>query len=595
MGVESSEGKDSYRPWSIIYSICSPYKGKMLMALSLMAIVTLAELVPLYLLFVAIQALLNPLSSSVGLLLWIAAGMCAAILLKTGLAIGAYYFSHQVAFKALTEVRMKLVTQLANLPLTWLSAQSPAVLKQNILQDVEHIENFIAHQSVELFNAILTPIIVFTLIAFIDWRLALSAVAVVPLAFLVSGLFMYKTASQYQHFSQVSEDLTSTLNDYVKNMSVMKLYNLDSKHFSVLNRKLDRYHKLVLSLTSQTVPGWTLYTALLGASFIFLLPTAIALHSTQTVNIEQIILSVLLALGMLSPIIKVSRFFMEANELLAGVRRIAPVYFAHPAKLKHDRIDKERTLMQFENVTFSYQSQQVINGVNLKLVPNSLNVMVGASGHGKSTVAMLACGLLPPSSGTVQVYGHDVSLLTDSARTQFMSVVTQESYLFEGTLRDNILFGRCGISSKSLDDAIAAAQLKLWLTQLPDGLATQLQARGQNLSGGEKQRIAIARALVSNTPLVILDEATAAMDNVTQANFYHALQRHYPNTTFLMITHKYSGLENTSQIFVLNKGRIASQGSHDTLLASCEYYRHSWQLQQSEADQQSTLKDPLDL
>lgn len=595
MGVESSEGKDSYRPWSIIYSICSPYKGKMLMALSLMAIVTLAELVPLYLLFVAIQALLNPLSSSVGLLLWIAVGMCAAILLKTGLAIGAYYFSHQVAFKALTEVRMKLVTQLANLPLTWLSAQSPAVLKQNILQDVEHIENFIAHQSVELFNAILTPIIVFTLIAFIDWRLALSAVAVVPLAFLVSGLFMYKTASQYQHFSQVSEDLTSTLNDYVKNMSVMKLYNLDSKHFSVLNRKLDRYHKLVLSLTSQTVPGWTLYTALLGASFIFLLPTAIALHSTQTVNIEQIILSVLLALGMLSPIIKVSRFFMEANELLAGVRRIAPVYFAHPAKLKHDRIDKERTLMQFENVTFSYQSQQVINGVNLKLVPNSLNVMVGASGHGKSTVAMLACGLLPPSSGTVQVYGHDVSLLTDSARTQFMSVVTQESYLFEGTLRDNILFGRCGISSKSLDDAIAAAQLKLWLTQLPDGLATQLQARGQNLSGGEKQRIAIARALVSNTPLVILDEATAAMDNVTQANFYHALQRHYPNTTFLMITHKYSGLENTSQIFVLNEGRIASQGSHDTLLASCEYYRHSWQLQQSEADQQSTLKDPLDL
>ena len=252
----------------------------MLMALSLMAIVTFAELVPLYLLFVAIQALLNPLSSSVGLLLWIAAGMCAAILLKTGLAIGAYYFSHQVAFKALTEVRMKLVTQLANLPLTWLSAQSPAVLKQNILQDVEHIENFIAHQSVELFNAILTPIIVFTLIAFIDWRLALSAVAVVPLAFLVSGLFMYKSASQYQRFSQVSEDLTSTLNDYVKNMSVMKLYNLDSKHFSVLNRKLDRYHKLVLSLTRQTVPGWTLYTALLGASFIlyFLLLLRYTVH-----------------------------------------------------------------------------------------------------------------------------------------------------------------------------------------------------------------------------------------------------------------------------------------------------------------------------
>ncbi|MDN3379507.1 MULTISPECIES: ABC transporter ATP-binding protein [unclassified Pseudoalteromonas] len=595
MGVESSEGEDSYRPWSIIFSICSPYKGKMLIALSLMAIVTFAELVPLYLLFVAIQTLLNPLSSSVGLLLWIAAGMCAAILLKTGLSIGAYYFSHQVAFKALTEVRMKLVTQLAYLPLTWLNKQNPGVLKQNILQDVEHIENFIAHQSVELFNAMLTPIIVFTLIAFIDWRLALSAVALVPLAFLTSGLFMYKTASQYQHFSQVSEDLTSTLNDYVKNMPVMKLYNLDSKHFNVLNRKLDRYHKLVLSLTSQTVPGWTLYTALLGASFVFLLPTAIALHSTQTVNIEQIILSVLLALGMLSSIIKVSRFFMEANELLAGVRRIAPLYLAHPAKLKHGPIDKKRMLMQFENVNFSYQSQQVINGVNLKLVPNSLNVVVGASGHGKSTVAMLACGLLSPSAGKVLLYAKEVSLLPDSTRAQLISVVTQECYLFEGTLRDNILFGRTGVSAEDLERAVVAAQLETWLAQLPNGLQTQIQVRGQNVSGGEKQRIAIARALVSNTPLVMLDEATAAMDNVTQANFYHALQLHYPNTTFLVITHKYLALENTSQIFVLNEGRIASQGSHDTLLASCEYYRHSWQLQQSEADQQSTLKDPLDL
>ena len=183
MRVESHETKENHSPWSIIFAICRPYKGKMFMALSLMVFVTIFELVPVYLLFLSIQELLSPLSASAEQLLWIAAGIGGAIILKSGLSIGAYYFSHQVAFKALSEVRMKLATQLANLPLTWLSAQNSAVLKQNILQDVEHIENFIAHQSVELFNAVLTPLVVFTVIAFIDWRLALGAVAVVPLAF----------------------------------------------------------------------------------------------------------------------------------------------------------------------------------------------------------------------------------------------------------------------------------------------------------------------------------------------------------------------------------------------------------------------------
>ncbi|MEQ3528066.1 ABC transporter ATP-binding protein [Pseudoalteromonas sp. XMcav11-Q] len=593
MRVESHETEGHCSPWSIIFAICAPYKGKMLIAFSLMVLVTLLEIVPVYLLFLSIQALLNPLSASIEQLLWIAAGICGAILLKSGCAMGAYYFSHQVSFKALTKVRMTLATQLANMSLLWLSAQNPAVLKQNILQDVEHIENFIAHQSVELFNAILTPCVVFTVIAFIDWRLALSAVVVVPLAFFVSGLFMHKTAGQYERFSLVSEDLTTTLSDYVKNMPLMKLYNLDSKRFAVLNRKLDQYQKLVLELTGQTVPGWTLYTALLSGSFVCLLPAAISLHSAQSVTTEQVILSILLAVGMLNPIIKVSRFFMEANELLAGVKRITPIYMARFSNSASTpvKVDKRLPLMQFHHVDFAYQSHQVLAGVHFKLVPNSLNVIVGASGNGKSTLAMLACGLLSPSSGKVQLFGQDVCLMSDSVRSHFMSVVTQECYLFEGTLRDNILFGRNHISSDAIERAIMVAQLKLWISQLPDGLETQVQVRGQNLSGGEKQRIALARALVAEPPLVILDEAAAAMDNVTQSKFYQAIQTYYPNTTFLVITHKYLGLENIGQILVLKEGKIVSQGTHGELLSNCDYYRHSWLLQQSEGEQQSPMKD----
>ncbi|MCG9758108.1 ABC transporter ATP-binding protein/permease [Pseudoalteromonas sp. Isolate6] len=596
MRVESHETDGHCSPWSIIFTICAPYKGKMLIAFSLMVFVTLLEIVPVYLLFLSIQALLNPLSTSMDLLLWIAAGTFGAILLKSGCAMGAYYFSHQVSFKALTEVRMTLASQLANMSLIWFSAQNPAVLKQNILQDVEHIENFIAHQSVELFNAILTPFVVFTVIAFIDWRLALSTVAVVPLAFFISSLFMYKTAGQYERFSLVSEDLTTTLSDYVKNMPLMKLYNLDSERFAVLNRKLGQYQKLVLELTGQTVPGWTLYTALLSASFVCLLPAAISFHSAQSVTTEQVVLSILLAVGMLNPIIKVSRFFMEANELLAGVKRITPIYMARFSNSSSAPVkaDKKLPLMQFHNVDFAYHSNQVLADVHFKLVPNSLNIIVGESGNGKSTLAMLACGLLSPSSGKVQLFGQDVNLLSDSVRSQFMSVVTQECYLFEGTLRDNILFGRSHVSPDGLERAIMTAQIKHWISQLPEGLETQVQVRGQNLSGGEKQRIAIARALLAAPPLVILDEAAAAMDNVTQSKFYQAIQTYYPSTTFLVITHKYLGLESIGQILVLKEGKIVSQGTHDELLSSCDYYRRSWLLQHSEGEQQQLVKGSSD-
>ncbi|AOT10849.1 ABC transporter ATP-binding protein [Pseudoalteromonas luteoviolacea] len=596
MRVESKSTEKSNNSWSVLLSICALQKGRMILALGLIAIVSCAQLLPIYLLFVAIVELLDPVSTSANTLLWVAAGLIAVTVFKTVFVVGAYYFSHQAAYKALTDVRMTLSTNLASASLKWLNKQNTAVLKQQILHDIEKLEHFIAHNSVELFNACLSPILIFCALYLIDWRLALSAIAVVPLAFLVSGFFMHKTAEHYVQFSDVEADLHTTLNDYVKYAPLMKLNNLDSQRFVTLKRKLNTYQSTVNSVIHQTVPGWALYSALLGSVFLFLLPTAIWLHSLQLVSIEHLVLAMLLAIGMMGPVLKVSRFFMEANELLSSISRIAPLYYTDPVHCDTTPVhaNTKYPMLQFYCVDFCYEQTPVLRNVHFKLLPNAINVIVGGTGSGKSTLAMLASGLLAPSAGRVQLHGKDVYALSDSVRAQAMSVVTQENYLFEGTVRDNISFGRSGVSTETLEHAIVAAQLKPWLVRQPDGLDTRVEARGINLSGGEKIRIAIARAILNAPPLVILDEASAAMDNLTHAKFYQGLKGHYPNTTFLVITHNYFGLENSDQIFTLIDGTIAAQGTHEAMLVRCEHYRKGWQLQGCEHTQRAhVIPTPL--
>ncbi|KZN63436.1 hypothetical protein N473_16575 [Pseudoalteromonas luteoviolacea CPMOR-1] len=581
MRVESYDTENSNKPWLVLWSMCARYKGKMMLALSLSALASCAQLLPVYLLFITITELLDPISTSANTLLWVAAGLVAVIVCKTLFRISAYYFSYQVASKAFADVRVTLSTHLARVSLKWLSQQNTGALKQQILHDIKKLENFIAHNSVELFNACLSPLFIFCALCLIDWRLALSAIAVLPLAFFLRDFWRRKTTERDAQFSHEEAGLNTTLYDYVKLAPLMKLHNLDSQRFEILHHKLENHDRIVKSVTHQALSGWAAYSVLLGSSCLFLLPTAIWLYSLQLILIEQFILAVLLTTCMVGPLLKVNRFFIEANDVLASIARITPLYCMAPTENDTTPVQaaSKYPILQFYGVDFCYGRASVLKNVHFKLLPNALNVIVGGTGSGKSTIAMLASGLFAPNKGRVQWYGKDVFELTDSARARAMNVVMQESYLFEGTIRDNITFGRSGITTEALEHAIVAAQLKSWLGRQPKGLDTWVEARGINLSRGESIRIAIARALLNAPPLVILDEVCAAMDNLTYAKFYQGLKGHYPNTTFLVITHHYFGLEKSDQILTLMDGTITAQGTHEAMLARCEHYKKGWQLQ----------------
>lgn len=567
-------------PWRAVVDICRPHRTAIVKAACFMISATIFELLPVFFLY---QVLLILSGNEFDYSIWsLALGLLGVIVFKVVLTMCAYYQSHQAAFKAMTEVRMALLATITAMPLTWFMQQHPTALKKNVLQDVDQLENFIAHHLVELCSAFVMPIFTFIALALVDWRLALITVVVVPFAFIVSYIFMRNTEQGYNRFSLAEKDLATTVSDYINNIAVMKVFKLDAQRFQILNQKLGRYYTIVDELTTQTVPGWVLYVGLLSATLLWVLPAGVWLYQLGEISALEVAICLLLSTSMLRPIIKMSRFFMDANELLSGVKRIShllkPCY--QPAKLGLTPVNKYSALLKFIDVDYSYNGEtRILQKVAFSILPNSFNLIIGPSGQGKSTIALLATGLLSPTHGEVILAGMPAQKLSDQQRSNLLAIVSQDIYLFEGTLKENLTLGCKQLEEKDLTQALKTSQLFQWVKKQEAGLQTAIHEGGKGLSGGEKQRIALARALLTESPLIVLDEATSALDNLNHEKILSDLQTCYPQRTFLMISHKYAGLEKVDQILVVKEGALIASGCHHELLQTNQYYKNNWYLQ----------------
>jgi len=546
----------------------------------------LMELLPFWLVFTAMEAVLNfhrdLVSSSdlAGALYQVALWMTVALVVKTLVYGGAYALSHQAAFRILTHTRRLLVTRLAWAPIHWLQRYHSGQLKLAVLQDIERVENFVAHHTVEVTVSVIGPVIVTGYLLWVDWRLAVAALLVVPLAVFSSMLVMRGMDQLYDDYHQSSVGLSSTTVEYLRNMPVMKLFQQDSRRFQVMVESLERYYGMVEKVTRVTVPRWAIFTSLLGANILVILPVAIALYDMGEVRLLDILMAVVLGAGMLRPLLKVSHFFTEIKEVLAGIRRLQPMLEVEDTRQAGSVADLSApTTVTFDNLHFQYSKAPVLNGVSLSLKPETTTVLLGCSGSGKSTLAQLLAGLLLPDEGQVCINGHPVSDLDNQQRASLIAVASQDVFLFKGTIRENLQLARDGICDEEMQLAIRVAQAERLIAELSEGYDTRLQEQGVCLSGGEKQRIALARALLADTPILVLDEATAFADSLTQQAFYRDLKTFYPSKTVLVIAHRTYGLEQADQIAILEQGRIQARGSHPSLLEQNAYYRRVWKLQ----------------
>ncbi|MGF1908425.1 ABC transporter ATP-binding protein/permease [Vibrio kasasachensis] len=572
--------------WLCLWRIIKVQKGCLFVSLMFTSAAALLELLPYWLIFQAMEGVLNYQQLSISttqlkeLLYQAALWMLAALVIKNLVYAAAYTFSHKAAFRILTYTRRILATRLAWAPSHWLQKYHSGQLKLALLQDVDKVENFVAHHTVEVWGAVIGPVIVTGYLLWVDWRLALASLFVAPLAVLSSMLVMRGMKPLYEEYHQSSVNLNNTTVEYLRNMPVMKLFQQDSRRFNMMVGCLEQYYGVVDKITTLTVPRWSLFTSLLGANLLVILPISMFLYQNGEIRLLDILMAVILGSGMLRPLLKVSHFFTEVQEVLVGVKRLSPI-ISMPSTCNTDSSVRLAAPLRivFNNVSFSYGGQQVLKDLNLTVSAGSTTVLMGSSGSGKSTVAQLLAGLLLPDTGEIQINDVSVMALNNQQRSALIAVASQDVFLFKGTIRDNLKLARDGITDKEMHHAIAVAQADELIRRLPGGYDTQLQEQGVRLSGGEKQRIALARALLADTPILVLDEATAFADSLTQKSFYHALKQHFPQKTVLVIAHRTYGLEDADKIAIVNDGTIDAQGGHTELLAQSDYYRLIWQLQ----------------
>lgn len=545
-------------------------------ALALTLVAVLAELAPFAILYFAVEALLGTPQVFAQELLTLAPWLVGGIVLKY-MAYGvAYLISHHAAYAIMASTRSRLAARLDDAPLHWIHAQGSGALKQSVIQDVERMEAFIAHHTVEVAAAIMAPLCVTTALLWVDWRLALAALAVGPLALLASTFAMRGAGQNQDRFNRATASLNNVTVEYLRNMPVLKVFSRSASGFRLLRRQLHTYYRLTDQITRNTVPGWALFTSVLGAHLLLLLPVGAWLHARGEIGVSQVVVAVLLGAGIFRPLLKVSRFIMDMPPILAGLRRMAPILALSRKRGRADLPVAAAVRVDLDQVCFRYGGRHVLTGVSLSLAPGTFNVLLGPSGSGKSTIAQLIAGLLAPESGSVTINGQAIATLSDEERTRCIALATQDVFLFSGTVRDNLVLARPQASEAEICRAVRVAQAQALIEGLPAGYDTPLNELGTRLSGGERQRLAVARALLADAAVLVLDESTAFADSLTQRAFFQALLEEYPEKTLLVVAHRLHGVEQADQILVLEEGALSLCGRHDQLISESDYYRSMW-------------------
>ncbi|KGT93059.1 ABC transporter [Erwinia typographi] len=563
-------------PVRTLLALISGEKTSLRWAIGLAALSVLLELIPYYLLWMAANVLQAGVLAG-GQLLQLAGWLAGALLLKYLLLAFAGYFSHLAAFRVLYQVRLRIARALTRLPLMQLSHYSSGGLREIIINDVERLESFIAHHTVDLTAALVSPLTAALFLFWLDWKMALAALATVPLAILAQKIFSRGMQQRTAEYHEATERLNGAIVEFIRGIPVMKAYRQTSRSFRLLHDSLTQYHQLVGRFTRRAVPAWSLFVVLLNANIFILLPLGIWRISQGTLTTAELVLALMLGSGLLKPLLRVTFLGTLMREILAGITRIQP-FLQEDSSPQGTNTPANSTLIA-EGVSFRYEQREVVNNVSLRLEPGGFYALVGPSGAGKSTLAWLLAGLLPASAGQIHIGDTLLSELDDRTRANRLAVVSQDVFLFKGTLAENLRIGNPQASEAQIYQALNIAQADSFVQALPLGLQTPLDERGLRLSGGERQRIAIARALLADTPILILDEATAFADALTEASFYQALRLARPNTTVLTIAHRLFAVQQADAILLMENGRLVASGSHSGLIESNGLYQQLWHSQ----------------
>lgn len=501
----------------------------------------------------------------------------AGFLARTALYKRALGVSHRATFNILKTIRQKLLAKLPRLPLGTVMDTSSGKLKEIIVDQVDGMETTLAHLFPEMTANIVTPVLTVVYLFILDWRLALLSLAVLPVAFVFMMMVMGGYAKDYAGAVQATTEMSGTMIEYINGIEVIKAFNQGKASYTKLIDKVRANAQYYYDWMRRSQLGMSLAYAFFPAQMLTILPFGWLFYTHGTLTAETFITVIILALGMAAPIVAAFNFVDTLAQVGTTVSQVDEILKAEEQEHGTQSVVFRDHNIEVQNVSFGYHDdQEILHGVSLSVPQNSMTALVGPSGSGKSTLAKLIAGFWDVKSGAITMGGHDLKEIPLRELYDQVAFVSQDNYLFDDTVRENIRMGRAGATDAEVEAAAHEAGCDSFIGELENGFDTRVGGGGAHLSGGERQRIAIARAMLKNAPVIILDEATAYIDPENEAVIQKAVAKLVENKTVVIIAHRLSTITDAANIVVVKDGHIEAQGRHGDLLNSCALYHEMW-------------------
>ena len=566
------------RTWlGILLSFAAPCRGKMAASVVLAILSVAGGFVPYLGVYQIIRLFLERQANWEGILFW-----CGVCLAGYAIKVAGYALStmlaHVSAYTILEGLRLQAADRLMGAPLGEVDSRPIGAMKSTIVDRIEDIEPPLAHMIPELSSNILLPLVVAIAMFAIDWRMGLALLVTIPVALIPMAFGLRTYNKNYAAYMAANAHVNSVIVEYVEGIQVVKAFSQGERSYQKFANAVRSFRDFTMDWFRCTWASMNLCLSILPTTLLGTLPMGIYLYQTGVLDPAQVTLCLMLALGIVTPLMSATAFINSMKSMQFAVKDTRELLDLPQLS----QVGRDAPLngcdIQLRDVSFSYGSdgEEVLHHLDLTIPQGKFTALVGPSGGGKSTIARLAARFWDVTGGSITLGGRDIRELPLKQLSREISFVTQDNFLFDCSLKENIRLGRPGASDEEVFAAARAAQCEEFIGRLEHGWDTTAGDAGKQLSGGERQRIAIARAILKDAPIVILDEATAFTDPENEDKIQRSIMALSKGKTLLVIAHRLSTIQNADQIVVLEKGQIVDRGTQSELLARCPLYQTLW-------------------
>ena len=572
---KTSEQKRSTASW--LMELAQGRRGEYALSIFAALLGVACSLIPYFIIIKIITALVNG-TAELRQCLTLCAWMAGFWVLRYVLHSVSTSLSHHATFCVLANTRTRLLDKLATLPLGTVLDRSSGSYKNIIVERVDSIETTLAHLLPEMTANIVGALAVLVLLFVEDWRMGLSMFIVLPLGILCFMSMFSGYNEKFQRTVTSTKALNDTAVEYIGGIEVIKAFGQSKTSYAKFVSAAKEGADCFIDWMRGSLFGQVAGMAIFPSTLLGILPVGCLLYMHGMLSAETFLAVIVLSFGVMQPLITAFSYTDDIAQVRTIVGEVAEVLSGEDMHRpeKAEKLPADNSI-ELKNVHFAYHDKEVLHGVSLRIEPGTVNALVGPSGSGKSTIARLIASLWDVRDGEIDLGGVDIRTLPLGECTNRIAYVSQDNYLFDLSVMDNIRMGRKGASDEEVIAAAKKCGCHEFIMSLENGYQTVCGASGGHLSGGERQRISIARAMLKDAPIVILDEATSYTDPENEAVIQSALAHLVQGKTLLVIAHRLSTIADADQIIVVNHGNIEATGTQEELLASCPLYKTMWE------------------